>query len=96
MGAVAATAASSYALSKGRGKGHRLLALALGAMADNETFDTGLDHVDAATYTVIGAAAAANECTMKAETTTGTITFEEDGTVAAIYLMVVGSVRGHA
>ena len=93
---VAATAASSFALSKGRGKGHRLLALTLGAMSEATTFDTGLDHIDAATYTVIGAVGAANECTMQSAPSTGTITFDEDGTVAAIYLMVVGSVRGHA
>ena len=96
MGAVAATAASSYALSKGRGKGHRLLALTFGAITDGETFDTGLDHVDCVTAMIIAGQNAAHDLTIAAVPSTGTIAFGVDTSAAGAYVTVIGSVRGHA
>ena len=92
---VAATSASSFALSKGRGKGHRLLALKFAAIADTNTFDTGLDHVDSVSYMQIGTAAAANVLTMRVIADAGTIDFGM-ATLAAAHIIVIGSVRGHA
>jgi len=99
MAEVAAAAASSFALSKGRGKGHRMLALTLGTVTDSGTVDTGLDHIDAVGSIVIAAAAAAEDLTMHEAPTKGVIKFGATTAGNAIdgaYVIVIGSVKGYA
>jgi len=96
MTEVAASHASSYALNKGVGKGHRMLALTFSTITDGLTFDTGLDHVDGVAYTMIAAAAAANVLSVTAAATKGVLTFGVAGTAAGAYVTVVGSVKGYA
>ena len=97
--AVAATSASSFALSKGRGKGHRLLALTFGVIANADTFDTGLDHIDCVTCMVIAAQSASEDLTVASAPSAGTIAFgatADANAIDAAYVTVIGSVRGHA
>jgi len=94
-----ATQASSFTLTKGRGKGHRILALEFGEITNDDTFDTGLDHIDSVAEMRKEAANATHDLTT-ASVDKGTITFGVTGgtsgtEIAGAYLIVTGYVKGY-
>ena len=95
MTEVAATTSSSFALSKGRGKGHRMLAITFGAVTNSYTFDTGLDHIDAIGQMRIEGTDNTHDLTV-ASVSKGVLTFGVAGGCAAAYVTVIGSVKGYS
>jgi len=95
MAAVAASAVSSYQLTKGRGKGHRLLALTFSSITNAYTFDTGLDHIDSISCMRIEGKDASHDLTVSG-VSKGVMTFGVAVSCAAAYVFVIGSVKGYS
>jgi len=93
--AIYADQASSFTLAKGRGKGHRILAIEMGTINNTDTFDTGLDHIDAIAEMRLDTAASGNDLTAT-DVIKGVIHFGVAGDVSAAYLTVIGYVKGYA
>ena len=90
-----ATQASSFTLVKGRGKGHRILAIEMGSIEDTDTFDTGLDHIDSVAEMRLEAADVTHDLTV-ASVDKGVITFGVAAACGGAYLTIIGYGKGYA